>query len=229
MVQQVARLGAETVPLSARPSTGRLLGCGLIAGPLFVLVTAIEIVTRSGFDLRRNGISQLSLGDRGWIQVLNFIVAGLLTIAFAVGVRRVLRPGIGATAAPVLIVGYGLGLIATGLFLVDPGVGFPPGTPDSVPELSWHGLVHAFAPPASFLLLVGAGGVFAWRCAVRREFLIAGYCILTGLMAVGLICWPGGGGSVRSAVAVVLTSVWMSVIAWRLIRGNDRRAAPSRT
>ena len=78
MVQQVARLGAETVPPSARPSTGRLLGCGLIAGPLFVLVTAIEIVTRSGFDLRRNGISQLSLGDRGWIQVLNFIVAEVI-------------------------------------------------------------------------------------------------------------------------------------------------------
>lgn len=101
---------------SAAARTRRLLTCGAVAGPLFVGVTALEVLTREGFDLRRHGISLLSLGDRGWIQVANFVVAGALSIGFGFGVRRRLGRG----AAVPLIWGYGAGLITTGVFLVDP-------------------------------------------------------------------------------------------------------------
>jgi hypothetical membrane protein len=209
-----------------------LLGCGVLAGPLFVAVTAVGILTRAGFDLRRNGISQLSLGDRGWIQVANFVVAGILSIAFAAGVRRFLGVSRGGVWAPRLICGYASGLIVTGLFLVDPGVGFPPGTPDGVTELSWHGAVHALAPPSAFVLLVGACLVFARRYAGHRRWGWAVYCAGTGVAALALIFWPGGGGgSVRSAVAVVLTSAWMTAVgaeltaelSGRLSAGRDDR------
>jgi len=194
-----------------------LLVCGVLAGPLFVTVTAVGIVTREGFDLRRNGISQLSLGDRGWIQIANFIVAGLLSIAFAMGARRALAPGIGAVSAPLLISGYGLGLVATGLFLVDPGVGFPPGTPDALPDrLSWHGAVHAVAPPAAFGMLIGVCFVLARRYAAQHKWGWAAYCLCTGLLALALVFWPGAGGSVRSAVAVLVTSTWMTATALNL-------------
>jgi hypothetical protein len=49
-------------------STRGLLGCGIVAGPLFVGVTAVEALTRDGFDIRRHGISLLALGGSGWIQ-----------------------------------------------------------------------------------------------------------------------------------------------------------------
>lgn len=231
MSQQVAGAGSPPAAAVSTAGTG-LLVCGVLAGPLFVTVTAIGIVSREGFDLRRNGISQLSLGDRGWIQIANFIVAGLLSIAFALGARRALRPGIGAVAAPVLISGYGLGLVATGLFLVDPGVGFPPGTPDILPDrLSWHGAVHAVAPPVAFGLLVGVCFIFARRFAGERRFGWAAYCAVTGVAALALVFWPGAGGSVRSAIAVVITSAWMTATAASLIvdrgqgnrQGGDRR------
>jgi hypothetical protein len=222
--------GAGSPPSSVSTAGTGLLVCGVLAGPLFVTVTAVGIVTRDGFDLRRNGISQLSLGDRGWIQIANFILAGLLSIAFALGVRRTLRPGAGSRSAPVLISGYGLGLIATGLFLVDPGVGFPPGTPDALPDrLSWHGAVHAVAPPVAFGLLIGVCFVFARRFAGQHRLGFAAYCAVIGVVALALVFWPGAGGSVRSAVAVVVTSTWMTATALTLLseQGEDRRNGPT--
>ncbi len=68
--------------------TRTLLGAGVVAGPLFVGVAAVQAFTRTGFDLRRHPLSMLSLGEYGWIQVTNFIVAGVLSLLFAVGVAR---------------------------------------------------------------------------------------------------------------------------------------------
>ncbi|MEK8104896.1 DUF998 domain-containing protein [Micromonospora sp. M12] len=51
-----------------------------------------QAFTRSGFDLRRHALSALTLGDLGWLQFLAFVVTGLLAVAFAVGLWRVLRP-----------------------------------------------------------------------------------------------------------------------------------------
>ena len=41
--------------------------------------------------------SSLALGDWGWTQIATFVVAGLLTLAFATGLRRAFRPPGGST------------------------------------------------------------------------------------------------------------------------------------
>ena len=69
-------------------TTRRLLACGIVAGPLFLVVALIQAFTRDGFDLSRHPISLLSLGELGWIQIANFIVTGGLYVACAVGLRR---------------------------------------------------------------------------------------------------------------------------------------------
>lgn len=199
--------------------TRLLLVCGVAAGPVFVAVSAAEALGRKGFDLRRHGISMLSLGDRGWLQVANFVLAGALSLMFAQGVRRVLSQDRTFGPAPVLVSGYGLGLLVTGLFLVDPGEGFPPGTPDGSPDLSWHGAVHAVAPPAAFVCLAGTCVLFARRYARSGRWGWAAYCLMTAIVAVGLVFWPGPGGSVRSAIAVVVTSAWMTALAADLMSG----------
>ena len=54
----------------AEASTTRtLLGCGIVAGPLFVVVALAGSFTRAGFDLRRHPFSMLSLGELGWVQI----------------------------------------------------------------------------------------------------------------------------------------------------------------
>jgi len=68
-------------------------------------------------------------GERGWIQVANLVVTGLMVIAFAVGLRRALATGTGARWAPRLVAAYGVSLVAAGLLRADPALGFPAGTP----------------------------------------------------------------------------------------------------
>jgi len=60
------------------------------------LVFLVEGATRTRYDPLRQPVSSLALGDWGWTQSANFIVAGLLTLAFAVGLRLTLRPGKGS-------------------------------------------------------------------------------------------------------------------------------------
>jgi hypothetical protein len=73
-----------------------LLG-GVIGPPLFVLVVLIEGAIRPGYSAWRDFVSALSLGDQGWEQIAIFLVCGLLALGFAVGLRRALRSGSGAT------------------------------------------------------------------------------------------------------------------------------------
>ncbi|WP_193596914.1 DUF998 domain-containing protein [Microbacterium sp. YJN-G] len=62
-----------------------LLGALAVTGPLWAAVSLIQAFTRPGFDLSRHPLSMLSLGDLGWLQIANFIVAGALAIIGARG------------------------------------------------------------------------------------------------------------------------------------------------
>src|SRR5919107_4145856 len=80
-----------------------LLACGAIAGPLFVIAFLFEGATRANYDSLRHPVSSLALGDYGWVQSASFVVAGLLTLAFFVGLRRALEQGKGSTWGPLLV------------------------------------------------------------------------------------------------------------------------------
>jgi hypothetical membrane protein len=217
-------------PATTTNRTRALLACGVVAGPLFLAVAVLQALTRDGFDLGRHPLSLLSLGELGWIQIANFVVAGLLSVAFAVGLRRVLQPGRGGRWGPLLVGAYGVGLIMGGVFVTDAGAGFPPGAPAGVPEqLSWHGVLHAIAPVLAFLSLIAACFVLARRFAGLGQRGWATYCVATGVALLGLLAWPDQDTViVQLAVAIVLGWAWLSVLAARLLRGlPDAAATPA--
>jgi Protein of unknown function (DUF998) len=108
-----------------------------------LVLVSIQAMTRTGFGLTHHPASLLSLGESGWIQVANFIVSGLLLVAFAIGVRRALHPGRAGTWGLLFLGAYGVGLIVAALFKPDPAFGFPPGTPDGVPAtISSSAMLH---------------------------------------------------------------------------------------
>src|SRR6478736_886385 len=151
-----------------------LLSAGVLAGPMFVVTAGAQAATRAGFDLSHQPLSLLSLGDLGWIQIGNFIAAGLLSLAFAVGVGRAWVSGPASRWAPRLLAVFGLGLIIGGAFVPDAALGYPIGTPDGYPSsLSWHGMLHAVAPPLAFLALVAACLVVARRFSAESRCVAA--------------------------------------------------------
>lgn len=200
--------------------TRSLLGYGMIAGPLYVAVSLAQALIRDGFDITKHAWSLLANGGAGWIQVANLIVAGLMTVAFAVGLGRAIPT---QRLAARLVGVYGAGMVTAGLFKADPALGFPVGTPADARPVSWHGLVHLAAGGVGFLALIAAclllGRHFArtgertWAVASRT----AGVVFLAGFVGIA-----SGAGSAATTIgfvyAVVLISGWMAVLAHKLYR-----------
>src|SRR5690242_16409911 len=168
-------------PLPVR-ITKSLLGYGVIAGPIYVIVAAAQILTRDGYDPTRHAVSQLSNGGLGWIQILSFLATGAMTIAAAVGVRRALGPGRQSAWASGLLGAYGLGVFCAGIFRADPSDGFPPGTPPGMGEVSWHGLTHFAVAGLGFVCLAAACLVMGAWYARQDEAGWAWYSRVTGIV-----------------------------------------------
>jgi len=169
----------------------------VVAGPLFVVVGLLQASTRDGFDLGRHQLSLLSLGDLGWIQTTNFVISGL----------------------PFLVGGYGVGLLAAGMFAADQAFGFPPGAPEGAPDrLSWHGALHLTLSSLGFLSLILGCFVLARGFAAQRKRGLATYSLATGvafLVATAAFAARPNQGSVNVLFFVVaaFALAWVSVIA----------------
>jgi len=213
-----ASSGGRSTP-KTRPLTGKLLLCGAIAGPLFLLTVLIQDYTRPGFNPRLVEISVLSLGDWGWVQIGNFVLTGVLNLLFAAGLWRRLHPGRAGTWGPLLIGAYGLGLMVVGVFRDDPANGFPPGVPAAT-ALSWHATIHDFAGIFLFAMLAAALGVFVRFFLERKERGWACYCLAS---AVLLILSFLVGGALFERLATLVGWIAASLIAIKLLCTPDRR------
>jgi multisubunit Na+/H+ antiporter MnhB subunit len=202
------------------PATRHLLTAGMAAGPVFLVLNALQAVFRDGFDLSRQPLSLLSLGDHGWIQITNFVLTGALSLAGAAGLRRVLSPGRGGTWGPALIAVYGLGLITAAVFRADPSMGFPAGAPEGNPvTLSTHALLHGVGAMAAFSSLTIACLVLARRFAESGQRGWAGYSVTTALLVPVVLAAPVVEVSIRFAVAAVITSGWLTAVFAHLRSG----------
>jgi hypothetical protein len=225
MTQTITAPAARTAGVTCQAkATKTLLAYGVVAGPLFVTVAGVQALTREGFDIRHHAASLLSNGGPGWIQITNFVLTGLMTIAAAVGVRRALRSGRGATWGPRLLAGYGVGLIGGGIFVADPMNGFPVGAPAGAPDpVSWHGMAHLVVGGLGFLALIAACFVVARRFAAAGQKGWATYSVVTGVVFfaafAGIASGSGSAGvNVAFAVAVVFAWTWIAALAAHLYR-----------
>lgn len=217
-----------------------LLACGL-APTMFAAVVLLEGVTRPGYNALHRFSSELSLGEYGWIQITNFIVAGVLALCFAVGLRRALRTGRGSRATPILTGVFGLSLIVAGIFVTDPKPGFPPGTGDTAGAATVHGTLHDFAGYVMVLAMCAAIFTLATRFARepgRRPWrwysIGTGTTVLLSAVAMAVLAGRaavnGDGGATyhgfAQRVTLVVGFVWFSAIALLLLRSGDRVPAP---
>ncbi len=156
--------------------------------------------------------SGLALGPYGWIQVLNFVVSGLLLMLLAVGLHTGVD-GRGARVGPVLLLIAGAAMALMG-FETDPIFREGPRT--------LHGWIHDLAF-ALFVLALLPSFFFLWRrfrkaTSWRNH---ARYTLATGTLAALLLALPG----VAYYLFLAVVLLWLSATGaklWRSTIGSDK-------
>lgn len=212
--------------------TRALLICGALAGPLFTLAWIVEGAARADYNPLRHPISSLSIGDAGWTQSTAFLITGLLMLACAFGLRRVLGIRARSTWGPILIGAVGIGLFGAGMFVTDPMNGYPPGTPDLLLQYSLTGRLHRLFSALVFLGLPGACFVFARLFARRGERKWSLYSRVTGIVflllfivtsaafvqAPGLVNYAG----LLQRITLTIGWVWLTLLPISLLKAPER-------
>ncbi|GLZ77614.1 hypothetical protein Afil01_24210 [Actinorhabdospora filicis] len=215
-----AMIAAPAARTATSISTKVLLAAGALAGPLWLATSWTQALTREGFNPAFHPLSQLATGSLGWLQITNFLVAGLLYVLGAEGLRRML-PGRWTGRLVRLI---GIGMAAAGVFVMDPGYGFPVGTPNEAPtSMSWHSAMHMVAGTFTFSIMTAAlfviGRIHAKAGRKNQAILarIAASAVIVGnVWAITQL--PGA--SPVMAVGVGIGLLWTSVTALRIRLGR---------
>jgi hypothetical protein len=221
--------------------TRRLLACGVLAGPAFVVNFSINGRRRSGYRPRREAVSALALGDGGWIQTVNFFVTGSLTCAAALGLRQAARQGRTSRAVAALVAAAGAGFISAGIFPTDP---IPDESALEPSSLTPVGTLHVASAVPVFLCLPLACVASALRSRSRGGVPADGQKGATGVLVAsagvaslvaaaragsGFSDPAGQGTRVDNAglwqrIALVTTLGWLALHSWRLRSAMDGRS-----
>ncbi|GCE15391.1 DUF998 domain-containing protein [Tengunoibacter tsumagoiensis] len=204
-------------------ATRLLLACGAIGALLNIVVILILGAIRPGYNALLIPDSSLELGEGGWIQMTNYIVTGVLLLAFAIGLRLRLCTGRGSTWGPILLGLFGLSFIGTGIFVTDPVLGYPPGVPSMT---TIPGTIHNLLGQLQFNSLAVACFVLARRDAAdpaSRRW--AWYSVATGLLVVAssivfvltFILLDGGPVGLIERIGIIVSGCWVALLAIRLM------------
>lgn len=183
-----------------RPTT-ILLTCGIAAGLLVPALILTDGATRPGYSLLHHGASQLGTGQRGWLQTVNFVIGGLLLLAFAAA---------------------GLALAVAGIVPTDPALGYPPGQPEVITAA---GRVHGLAGLVLFATLAATPFVLARPLRGSNQGWVAysrwsGALVIAFAIAAGVAFRLDVQGVLRPAPAGLLEHAALLVgFAWIIAAG----------
>lgn len=205
----------------------RILALGGIAGPIvFAFAVIVAASLRPDYSHLANMISELGAQGTPHAGLMNyggFLPSGLLLTIFGVALASALPPHGIARAAAVLVMLFGVGIVAAGIFSCDPGC------PQGTGTFASH--VHdRIAPPTFVCLIVAAAilGVKFRRLAEWRD--LAAYSLVTSVVA--LILLIAVASSLQSRVLtglwqrLMLTSMflWCAIVGLRAYRLGRRPA-----
>jgi uncharacterized membrane protein YidH (DUF202 family) len=182
---------------------------------VLVVLTAVQHDFMVGIGWRPLGDpagawpSGLALGPYGWVQILNFVISGLLLAIFAVGLHFGVTGGRGSRVGPILLFVAGIAMALMG-FETDPIRRTTPRT--------LHGWIHDLAFVLFALALLSAL-FFLWQ-RLRKDRLWrnhARYTLATGILAALLLATPG----VAYYLFVGVVLLWICTTGARLWRNTE--------
>jgi hypothetical protein len=161
-------------------------------------------------------VSALSLGPRGWIQVVNFVLVGLSFLALARGLAAQFPTGTASRAAPILFAIIGISLIGSGPLVMD-----PVGTRS--PEMSLHGQAHqllgarvfSLGPASAIVLFRRFRRDDGWRrMAAWTLFAAVLMMVAVVLLKLATLPPPASPNALTPWVGVIQRVALVTLMAW---------------
>src|SRR5215218_896845 len=110
-------VGIGTAPSLKRRSVIASLAVAGIVGPIiFAVVAVVQSLIHPDYSDMALPISALAAWPGGWVQNANFLLFGVLTILFAIGLHLGVRRNRAAVIGPGLLMLSGVALIIAGFF-----------------------------------------------------------------------------------------------------------------
>jgi hypothetical membrane protein len=103
-------------PLHTLPGSGALAHAGVVIPVWFTTLVVVQGWLQPDYSHIRMPISALAAWPTGWIQNVNFYVAGTLIVLFAYGLHHAVKPGRWGSIGVTLLAIGGLGVILAGVF-----------------------------------------------------------------------------------------------------------------
>ena len=173
------------------------------------------VIAHGSWEFGRQYLSVL--GCSGLAAILfnsGVIVAGLLAIPYAVGLRRALGGFTAATVGMFTMIVASIGLVGVGVFPMTVG------TPHTVAAFTFFGFI--------LLSLI----VLAWPIIHTPEFRIVGGSVTVGGLVVVIVSLPLTPPPLLEAITVLVVVVWSVVMSVRMLqlqrlpKGNQGAADP---
>ena len=198
---------------------------GMIGSALFVAVFMVEGWLRPGYNPLSMYVSELSLGPRGWIQIVNFILWGLLFLIFTRGVANEFKDGKASKAGPILFTIIALSFLISGPLVTDPATIFM--------QMSLHGKLHgifgalvfSLAPVSCFVFYRRFRDDSKWQNLSRWTLTACVIIVMSVvLMKVGQIssnpvnAWVG----LIQRIALITYLSWIFTFALALYRNSKK-------
>jgi hypothetical protein len=159
------------------PPRQRVLAFVCIVPLVNFLVVLLAGLLRTGYDPVSQYIGELAVGPAGWIQSANYLVMAVAMFAFALILRRTIRYGPGANAAPLFLAGFAFCLLAAAV------------VPDHVfgSSLSRRGAIFIVSS-AAMAWLAGAALVTGLRSSLDRWTLWAAASVVCSSLLLAFVC-----------------------------------------
>lgn len=195
------------------PLTSTVALVAMVAPASFFAVMMIFGFVTPDYDWVARAGSELSIGSLGWIMIANFIIFGVVELALALAVGRVIADGVSGWLATVGVGLLGAAFVTAGACVTDPAK-LVSGAH------TWHGIVHAFMAVVIFFIATPLAALAtAWRLRGRRAFAV--YCVIAGVGTPALLIVTSASGSLLGLlerITIAFALAWLTSLAVSLHR-----------
>lgn len=179
---------------------------------LYIVIDIIAQLLPPHYNPISQAESDLGVGPYGWVMSLNFVLRGLIALAFVLALRDGLPTRARSRAGEALLLVWGGGSVILALFATDVSAG----------HHTVHGLVHLVVALVAFLavaigeLLLSArlGADSRLRTSVPIVTLLAVLAVIAMLVSFVSLTTGVFGLSERTFLALAL--IWQAVVAARI-------------